>query len=190
MTIATLSESARQSRGVSQSRVAASSGHYAANVSAIESGRRVPRVDTLDRLLRASGARLSISPTLRTTALEAAAEIRAALEVGDSKGAFRVWLAFNDDLAIETPTNRVVLSAFAPATTGDALYDAAIAALVEYRLAERSAPLPHWVDSTPTLAHPTVLSDSRYITADDLGEVPDAFRRRGVLIDVASLQSV
>ncbi len=190
MTIATLSESARQSRGVSQSSLAHSSGHFAANISAIESGRRVPRVDTLDRLLRATGARLTISPTLRVTALEVAAEIRVALKVGDTSGAFRAWLAFNDDLANETPTNRVVITAFAPATTGDPVYDAAIAALVEYRLAEVTAPLPGWLASAPVIAEPTVLTDSRYITADDLGVVPEPFRRRGVLIDVDSLQSV
>ena len=190
MTIATLSEAARRSRGVSQTALSQSSHHFAANISAIESGRRVPRVDTLDRLLRASGARLTISPTLGTAALEVAAEIRVALRAGDSSGAFRAWLAFNDDLAIETPTNRVVLTAFAPATTGDALYDAAIAALVEYRLAEVTAPLPVWLASAPVLAEPTVLTDSRYITANDLGVVPEPFLRRGVLIDVDSLQSV
>lgn len=150
----------------------------------------MPRADTLERILRASGARLTISPTLRTTALEAAAEIRVALAAGDSSGAFRAWLALNDDLARESATNRVVLTAFAPATTGSALYDAALAALVDYRLTEASAPLPSWVEASTALAEPTVLTDSRYITADDLGAVPEAFQRRGVLIDVDSLQSV
>ena len=99
MTIATLSRAARQARGISQSQLAVLTGVLAPNISCIESGRRVPRVDTLDGLLRRSGARLTISPTLRTTALEASAEIRHCLSVGDRQQAFRVWIAFNDDLA-------------------------------------------------------------------------------------------
>lgn len=189
MTVATLSEAARRSRGVSQTTLAEKSGHHAANISAIESGRRVPRVDTLDRILRTSGARLTISPTLRSTALEAGAEIRRALRNGDTGQAFRTWLAFNDDLAAETPTHRVVLTAYPPQSTGDALYDAALAALAEYRLTEASAPLPDWVGNTPGLAQPRVLTDSQYVTAGDLGVVPEPFRRRGVLIDIDSLQS-
>jgi len=188
MTIATLSEAARRSRGVSQTLLAERSGHQAANISAIESGRRVPRVDTLDRLLRTSGARLLISPTLRASALEASAEIRAALRRDDAAQAFRNWLAFNDGLAAETPTNRVVLTAFPPPPTGDALYDAALAALAEYRLDEARAPLPEWVETAAGLPLARLLTDSRYLTADDLGTVPEPFLRRGVLIDTESLQ--
>lgn len=190
MTIATLTGAARQSRGVSQVLLAAASGHHASNISAIESGRRIPRVDTLDQLLRTSGARLTISPTLRATALEAATVIRRAIATGDKGAAFRAWLAFNDDLAAESPTHRVVLTAFPPAPTGSDLYDAALAALTEYRLTEVSAHLPEWVHDTPPLPHPHVLTDSAYITASDLGDVPEPFRRRGVLIDVDSLRSV
>ena len=190
MTIATLSRAARQARGISQSQLAVLTGVLAPNISFIESGRRVPRVDTLDGLLRRSGARLTISPTLRTTALEASAEIRHWLSVGDRQQAFRVWIAFNDDLAGENATNRVVVSAYPPEPTGDALYDAALAALVEYRLAEVDAPLPPWVVDAPALFEPRVLTDSRYVTAAELGLVPDAFARRGVLIDAASLRSV
>lgn len=189
MTISTLSRAARQSRGISQSALAASSGHHAANVSAIESGHRIPRVDTLDRLLRSSGARLTISPTPRTTALEAAADVRLALRDGDTSRAFRAWLAFNDDLAAESPTHRVVLSAFPPSSTGSALYDSAFAALVEHRLSEVGAPLPEWVHSVTALPVPLVLSNSRYLSADTFGAVPEPFRRRGVLIDELSLQS-
>ncbi|MER3388572.1 MAG: helix-turn-helix transcriptional regulator [Microcella sp.] len=190
MTIATLSRAARRARGVSQTQLAALTGLPASNISFIESGRRVPRVDTLESLLRRSGSRLTISPTLRTTALEASTEIRRWLVAGDRPQAFRTWLAFNDDLAAETPTNRVVLTAYPPEPTGDALYDAALAGLTEYRLGEVGAPLPPWVDSATQLDEPRVLSDSRYVTASSLGTIPDEFARRGVLIDAESLRSV
>ena len=190
MTIATLSRAARHARGVSQAQLAARTGLQSSNISFIESGRRVPRVDTLDTLLRSSGARLTISPTLRSTALEASTEIRRWLAVDDRQQAFRSWLAFNDDLAAETPTNRVVLTAYPPQPTGDELYDAALAGLAEYRLGEVSAPLPPWVNSAPQLDEPRVLTDSRFVTASVLGPIPDEFARRGVLIDADSLRSV
>lgn len=190
MSIATLSRAARQSREVSQARLAALSGMPASTISFIENGQRVPRVDTLDALLRRTGSRLAISPTTRTTALEAAAEIRRHLTAGDERQAFRRWLAFNDDLAAETATNRVVLTAYPPAPTGSALYDAALAALVEYRLRKVGAPLPDWVSASPALTSPTVFTDSRYVTAAELGLIPDEFARRGVLIDLESLGSV
>jgi transcriptional regulator with XRE-family HTH domain len=190
VTIATLSRAARAALGVSQTQLAARTGLPASNISFIESGRRVPRVDTLDTLLRSSGARLAISPTLRSTALEASTEIRRWLGAGDRPQAFRSWLAFNDDLAAETPTNRVVLTAYPPEPTGDELYDAALASLTEYRLNEVSAPLPHWISSAPTIDEPRMLTDSRFVTAAVLGPIPDEFARRGVLIDAESLRSV
>lgn len=189
MTIATLSRASRRARGINQSQVAAITGLATSNLSVIETGRRVPRVDTLDDILRSSGARLSISPTLRITALEASAEIRQSLADGDPKQAFRSWLAFNSDLAAETPTNRVVLTAYPPEPTGDRLFDAALAALTEYRLRQVAAPVPDWVDAAPSLDEPRVLTDSRYVTASVLGEIPDSFARRGVLIDIDSLES-
>lgn len=190
MTFSIASGAARRARGIPQSRVAADSGNPAANISAIETGRRVPRVDTLDRILRASGARLGVVPTVRAGALEASADIRRALGEGDRRRAFRAWLALNDALAAETAVNRVVLSAFPPEPTGDELYDAAIAALVEHRLLEASAPLPDWVTAAPRLRESRLLTDSPYVTESELGAVPTSFARRGVLIDELSLQSV
>mgnify|MGYP000094200564 CR=1 FL=1 len=190
MTVSIASGAARRARGIPQSRVAADSGNPAANISAIETGRRVPRVDTLDRILRASGARLAIIPTTRTGVLEVSTEIRRALVDGDRRRAFRAWLALNDSLAAEPAVNRVVLTAFPPEPTGDELYDAALAALVEYRLLEASAPLPSWVEGAPPLRESRLLTGSPYVTEAELGTVPPSFARRGVLIDEISLQSV
>lgn len=189
MTIAALSRAARVARGVSQTQLAARTGLPASNISLIESGRRVPRVDTLDTLLRSSGARLTISPTLRATVLETSTEIRRWLADDDRSQAFRTWLAFNDELFTESPTNRVVLTAYPPEPTGEALYDSALASLTEYRLNEVGAPLPPWLDSAPRLDEPELLTDSRFVTVAVLGAIPDEFARRGVLIDAESLRS-
>lgn len=190
MTIAILSRAARHSRGISQTDIAARAGLPASSVSFIENGRRIPRVDTLDAILRHSGARLIIAPTTRATTLEVAVEIERLLRAGDVRQAFRAWLAHNDDLAAETATNRVVLTAFPPHSTGHALYDAALAALVEYRLTEVSAPLPDWTATASILHEPQVFTDSRFVPAAVLGPIPDEFARRGVLIDAESLRSV
>jgi len=133
---------------------------------------------------------LAVIPTTRQGVLEASTEIRQALARGDRQQAFRTWLGLNDALATETAVNRVVLCAFPPEPTGDELYDAALAALVEYRLGELSAPLPSWVDAAPRLELSRVLSESPYVTAASLDGVPECFARRGVLIDELSLQSV
>ena len=93
------------------------------------------------------------------------------------------------DHVADTPTNRVVLTAYPPEPTGDALYDAALASLTEYRLNEVGAPLPHWINSAPTLDEARVLTDSRFVTATVLGPIPDEFAQRGVLIDTESLRS-
>lgn len=84
----------------------------------------------------------------------------------------------------------MVLTAYPPEPTGDALYDAALASLSECRLNEVGAPLPQWVDGAPQLDEPRMLTDSRFVTAAVLGPIPDEFARRGELIDAENLRSV
>lgn len=180
----------RRARGLPQSLVATRAGEAASNLSSIENGRRTPRVDTLDRILRASDARLAVVPTTRAGALEASTAIRNALRAEDFRGAFRAWLSYNDALAAEIPVNRVVLAAFPPEPTGSALFDAALASLTELRLREVRAPIPAWATEAPPLVDEAVFADSRYVRSVDRESVPAEFRRRGVLIPSESLDSV
>jgi len=53
---------ARRRAGISQRELAERSGVPQPAVARIETGRSVPRADTLDRLLRACGARLELAP--------------------------------------------------------------------------------------------------------------------------------
>jgi transcriptional regulator with XRE-family HTH domain len=65
---------ARRAAHLSQGALAARTGTSQATVSAYETGRKRPSVDTLDRLLAASGARLSIERLPRAPAEPSAAE--------------------------------------------------------------------------------------------------------------------
>lgn len=178
---------ARASRRLTQDHVARVAGTSVPNVSSIEAGRRIPRVDTLDRLLRATGSRLGVLPTTREGALEASIEIRAAIEGNDADAAFRAWLTYSDALAVESAVNRVVLAAHPPQPTGTDVYDAALAAVSEFRLQEVDAPIPDWVNDSPTCDPEVVLGDLATLPRDLLGDTPAAFLIRGLVIDRASL---
>lgn len=189
MAIGEIAGAVRRSRRHSQTLIASRTREAASNLSVIESGRRSPRADKLDRILRASDARLGAIPTTRAGALETSAEIRTALTKSDHDGAFRSWLAYNDSLAAENAVNRVVLAAFPPEPTGSTLFDNALAAVTEYRLGEAHSPVPHWVDEIAKLDRARVFSGSRYVTAVDPRDVAEPFVRRGVLIAETTLRS-
>lgn len=189
MAILEVAGAVRRARRLSQSVVAKRSGEAVPNLSSIENGRRIPRADKLDRILRASDAQLTVAPTTRVSALETSTEIRNALRAGNSRRAFRAWLSYGDALAAENVVNRVVLAAFPPEPTGSAIFDAALASLTEFRLHEVSAPVPEWASDAPALEDDTVLADSPYVRSVDPASVPDEFRRRGVLIPRQTLES-
>jgi len=56
---------ARRRAGLTQAALAAKAGTSQATVSAYESGRKVPALDTFIRLLTATGSRLSVEPARR-----------------------------------------------------------------------------------------------------------------------------
>lgn len=190
MTILDAAGAVRRARHLPQSVVAKRSGEAVPNLSSIENGRRTPRADKLDRILRASDARLVVAPTTRVSALETSTEIRNALRTDDPRRAFRAWLAYGDALAAENAVNRVVLAAFPPEPTGSAIFDAALASLTELRLHEVNGPVPEWASDAPALDDEAVLADSPYVRSVDPATVPDEFRRRGVLIPRETLESV
>lgn len=190
MTILDAPGAVRRARGLLQSVVAARSGEAVPNLSSIENGRRRPRADKLDQILRASDARLVVAPTTRTSALETSTEIRKALRAEDPRRAFRAWLSYNDALTAEGAVNRVVLAAFPPEPTGSAIFDAALASLTQLRLHELNAPIPEWAIEAPALKEDAVFADSPYVRSVDPDSVPDEFRRRGVLIPRETLDSV
>ena len=65
---------ARRRAGLSQAALAARAGTSQATVSAYESGRKVPSVETFSRLLAAAGSRLAVEPATRPVVEPSAAQ--------------------------------------------------------------------------------------------------------------------
>ena len=132
-----------------------------------------------------------IIPTVRSDAARIAAEIGDALRRSDDASAFRRFLQLADNLAAEHGSTKVGLVLTEPAPTGSGRWDAAIAALCEFRLIASALPIPSWV--TDQIGLPDTLwapRTSDYDIPADETLVPDAFLRRGILIEAATLESI
>ncbi|PTT22431.1 hypothetical protein DBR36_02025 [Microbacterium sp. HMWF026] len=193
MSFAAALRRARRRSGVSLRTVGAQSGVGASNLSAIENGHRDPTSSTLDRLASTIGVTwVPVTARGRTPAAIAADEIIRAEHEGEHARAYRRFLQLADDLASSDPVTRVLLSAEEPDTSNSRWGDA-IAALVELRLREASAPIPSWV--TGTVGHPEALWEPQRsarplpLTADPT-DVPAEFLERGVAIERGELASV
>ncbi|MCM6761545.1 helix-turn-helix domain-containing protein [Rathayibacter sp. ZW T2_19] len=177
-----LLRAARKSGNLTQDQLAQRTGVDQARVSRSEHDQESPRFATVDRLLSGSGHRLYAAPTRRDDAATAAVRIRARLERGDRHGALRHLLQLNDDLLAERGLVRGVLAVTAPESTGQKVWDAAIAALVSWRLGEEHVPLPGWVaEPSRRLLRSRVLRVDPADPAPAQGDVPEEFLRHGVL---------
>lgn len=177
----TLVRAARRSRHLTQARLAELTGIDQASVSHHERGRDAA-FSTVDRLLAGAGHRLYAAPTRRDDAASAAVAIRDYLRAKDLDRALRALLQLNDDLTAEHGLVRGILALAEPERTGDRVWDAAIAALVAWRLNEEQIPLPAWVDDPDrALAEPTVFRVDPADPAPDHDDVPDEFAERGIL---------
>lgn len=78
---------------------------------------------------------------------------------------------------------RGVLGLAEPEPTGDHVWDAAIAALVAWRLREDGLPVPDWMgDASRHLALPSPLAVDPADPTPPLSEVPEHFAEHGVLV--------
>ena len=97
----------------------------------------------------------------------------------------------NDDLVAERGSTRFALTISEPPTTGSKRWDAALAALAAYRLADEHLPSPGWVtDPSRRLGKSWTFGSGRYAVSVPRENVPAAFLDRGVLIDRETLESV
>ena len=191
MTAAALLRAARRSSGLGQAELARRSGTSQPDVSFVERGKRVPTVDTLERLLAGTGHRLVAVASEYPTAVEAGDGITAALTLGRVDKAFRAFLDFSDGLAASGSVLRVVLASTAPNSSGSPVWDAALAAVAEYWLDRDHLPKPLWLsDPDRTLPAPQGLEVSVYDPEPDPQEVPQQFRRRNLLVERSTFESV
>ena len=211
-----LTRSARASSGLNQIELALLSGIAGSSLSLIEHGKREPTVATLEALLRATRHSVVTIPTVRSDAAHIAAEISDLLlldkKIADKKlvrnkitsdkpagdkpacdayGAFRRFLQLADNLAAEHGATRVGLTLTEPAPTGSLHWDAAIAALCEYRLVADALPVPEWISTRPGNPNePWAPPTSDYDIPADQTQVPPVFLSRGILIEASTLESL
>jgi len=179
---ATLVRAARKSRRLTQQELAERTRIDQGSVSRFERGRDAD-FNTVDRLLAGAGHRLYSAPTRRDDAAAVAAEIRDRLRADDKDRALRALLQLNDNLVAEQGLVRGILGLAEPEPVGDPTWDAAIAALVAWRLREEGLPVPAWVDgSSRVLAAPRLLAIDPADPLPPASEVPAEFAARGVLV--------
>lgn len=188
MTASSLLRASRLASGLTQVDLAARAKTSQPEVSSVESGRRIPTVDTLDRLLRQTGHRIIAVPDVGSDADETATHIARAPDSADT--ALRAFLDFSDTLARADGTSRVLLSALEPRSTGSRAWDAALAGLVDHWLSKSRLPKPAWITKPDrTLDGPEAPGLSRYDLRPDPADVPREFLRRNVLIARSTLES-
>lgn len=186
----TLVRSARKNQSLTQVDLAEKVHVHQSNISDIESGRDLS-VSTLERLLRGTGHRLFALPIQKADVAEAASAIRVHLKAGNTQSALRALIQLNDNLVSEHGLHRGVLSISEPEPTGNPVWDAALAGLVAWRLAEENIPLPPWVDKARYF-----LRLPRGLRIDSADPIPAAsdvhpeFARRGVLVWADTFESV
>jgi len=177
----TLLRAARKSQQLTQEQLAVRADIDQATISRSERGRDT-EFNTVDRLLAGAGHRLYSAPTRRDDAATIAAEIRERLRVGDKDRALRALIQLSDNLVAERGLVRGVLGLAEPETTRDPVWDAALAAVVAWRLGEDNLPSPAWVNAKSRFLH-----DPRGLDVDSAdpvppgSEVPPEFAKRGVL---------
>lgn len=183
-------KNSRRARGWSQKELSERSGVAQSSLSLIESGDRSPTVDTLERILASTGHSLVSIPTRRADAATTAARISDALDSGRKDDALRYFIQLNDNLVPEHDEVRFALSIAEPTPTGVKHWDAALAALVDYRLTEEGLPLPKWVkDPSRSLKKSWTFTAGRYVVPVLTERVPEAFLKRGVRVDYETLVS-
>lgn len=189
--IATLVRSARRSRRFSQRELARRAGLSQSRVAIVENAHEDPRFDTASRLLAGAGHRLYAAATTRDDVATIAAEIRHALARDDRASAFRFFIQMNDHLVAERGLLRGILAITEPELTGSKTRDAAIAALVEYRLNQEGVPAPTWTSAPHRrLGRARQLRASPFDLLPPRDEIPAEFLQHGVLIWRDSLESV
>lgn len=194
--VATLIRNARRAAGLSQAALARRAGTSQPTLAAYEAGRLVPRLDTLSRLLDASGHQLEVgaAPTVRRGAVpitDVTRQVRKILATEGDGAAWRRLLDFVDDFRGSPPPGKRSLVQRAPRPCGDRRFDSAIAALVEFLCTEAGTPFPVWTDEPDRFAEPWwFVSGMRGFEAMALRDSPITFARHGVFVNAGAFDRV
>jgi transcriptional regulator with XRE-family HTH domain len=187
MSTAELVRQARRGSGLTQRALAARAGVGQSALADIERSAHDTRGEQLHRLVNAAGYRLTILPTSAGSAADWADFIHQKLRAHSSEETtFRALIGLSDDLSSVAKPLRVALCVTPPAPCGDSRLDAAIAAIVEHHLTKDRLPVPGWVrEASRIVDDPWIVSPY-----SDPADVPNAFRRHGVLLAESELASI
>lgn len=182
----------RTERRLSQRELARRAGVTPATISDIERGRRQPTLPLLGRIVTAAaGPRVALRLVDPAGAKAIADAAAVALAEGDGEGALRAVLSLWDLLLRNDSTRVKAVVGDRPALIGEPPWDAFIAAVVEEACARHGIAAPTWTGEPARYCSP-----ARHLSAvpamHELEEAtaPEAFRRHGVYVAAAALESV
>ncbi len=185
---AALLRDARRRAELTQSEIAHRAHTAQSAVAAYETGARTPSLGTLERLLRACEHELDLVVRPRTrrgasSLSELAPAIANDLAAGEEQAAIRLLFGFADDFRGSGRPGQAALIEHEPAPTGDARFDAALAATAEFFAAEVELPAPEWVNQPNRFVEPWWFIASRpAFHAYTLAHTPAVFARHGVFV--------
>lgn len=181
----------RTSRGLTQRALAEAANVRQPGIAAVESGSEDATVSRLEHLLRELGTQLTVIPSSRRPVWAAGDDVRHALEDHDERRAWREVIQLNDDLRGVDHATCVALAIAPPGRTGDPRFDALIAGVTDYALADARLPRPEWLDDDSwKLDTFWDVEPIESLRVSARRATPPAIRRHGVYLDRAVLASI
>jgi hypothetical protein len=120
--------------------------------------------------------------------LDVGTEVASCLAAGDEHSAIRIAFRFVEVFERAPVSDRQGLVAVPPRPSGDARYDALLAAVTEYVCARKGLLPPNWVDDNSRfLSTWWFVSGLNTLHADAIAHSPISFARRGVFITADAL---
>ena len=191
MSASAILRACRLSRGMTQRALAEAAKVRQPGVAAVESGAEDATVSRIEHLLASLGSRLSVIPSRLRPVWAVGGDVREALESGDVRSAWREVIQLNDDLRSADPATAVALAIAAPSPTGDARFDALIAAVTDCALSDAGLPSPTWLGDDPwVLDQFWDVEDVPSLRLAARERTPESINRHGIFLDRAVLDSV
>ena len=185
----TLVRAIRNRTGLSQTEFAERAGTSRPRLSAYETGRTFPELDTLERIVAAADAEFAIVARGTAMVQHQVAHIRQALLDGDEPWAFR--LACEIVAGVRSETLPVGVVDQDPGRVGDVRWDALLGGIVEMLCHEFDHPVPSWASAPGrSLTAPWFYTRLRSLWPYVFLTTPAALASRGVLVSANSLVSV
>jgi transcriptional regulator with XRE-family HTH domain len=179
----------RRDAGLTQEELADLADTSQSAIAAYESGGRQPTLPVLSRMVRATGHRLRLRAEADPTTFRIADLATAISDTDDESVRLRLVFELLRGAADDGRPLRLLVAA-EPAPTGDARFDALLAAVAEHLCVHAGITPPAWVhEPQRVLDGLWRVVDLPAARAQALVQTPASFRRRGVLLDRHDLEA-